>query len=59
MGYRTLYDLRGRQVHVFFNGMRQAGSFSVAVPRGLAPGAYLLSYRAGNRPISWKILVER
>jgi hypothetical protein len=54
-----LYDLRGRQVLVFVDGMRQAGSFTAAIPRGLAPGAYLLSCKAGNRMMSGTVLVER
>jgi hypothetical protein len=54
-----LYDPRGRQVQEFFDGMRQAGSFTVSVPRGLAHGAYLLSCRAGNRQMCGTVFVER
>jgi hypothetical protein len=39
--------------------MQQAGSFTVAIPRGLAPGAYILSGMAGERRIGETVLVER
>lgn len=54
-----LFDLRGRLVQTVFDGMQQAGSFTVAIPRGLAPGAYILSGMAGERRIGETVLVER
>jgi hypothetical protein len=54
-----LYDLHGRLVQTVFNGMQKAGFFTAAIARGLAPGAYLLSGRAGPAQLSGRLFVER
>jgi endo-1,4-beta-xylanase len=54
-----LYDLRGRFVQSVFDGMHQAGVFAIAIPCGLAPGAYLLMCLEDGRQAGAALIVGK
>jgi hypothetical protein len=54
-----VYELVGRQVQVLCNQRQEPGEYSIALPKNLSPGRYLLSCTAGNAKINRVIMMVR
>jgi len=52
-----LYDLRGRLVHTLLNSRVNAGTYTAALPQGLAQGRYIVMYRAGSYQCAQPVVI--
>jgi hypothetical protein len=55
----TIYDLRGKRIKTLVKGIQPAGRYSVQLPVGVANGAYVLSFKAGEHIASGVIAVQK
>ena len=58
-GRVVLYDVLGREAAVLAEGALAAGTAELAVPRGLAPGLYVVRAEAGARTATARFTVTR
>jgi hypothetical protein len=54
-----LYDIRGRLAKTILNCRQSAGSYTLAIPSGLAQGRYILSFRAGEVKIDRRVMIVK
>lgn len=54
-----IYDIHGRLSRTIVNGIQSAGEYSISIPRDLAQGSYIVSYRAGDIKIDKLMIVAR
>jgi hypothetical protein len=52
-----LFDIRGRLSRTLINGFQAIGEHSIALPRDLAQGRYIVSYRAGDTKVDKAIMI--
>jgi hypothetical protein len=55
----TVYATNGRLVQTLVHRAQEAGAFSIAIPRGLSKGTYLLSFTAGNFRSDKKVIIAQ
>jgi hypothetical protein len=56
----VLLDVRGHEVAVIFDGLREAGHYTEAIEAaGLRSGMYFAHLRAGERALSRRVVVVK
>ena len=56
----SLFDAKGREVAVLFDGLREAGHYTTSIEAaGLRSGMYFAHMRAGDRKLSRRVVVVK
>jgi hypothetical protein len=55
----TILDNVGRTRHTLVNTFKQPGQYSIPLPSGLSPGAYIVSLKMGGKRIDRRVVVAK